>query len=131
MERNHKSPPFLAPAFLEAEPVYHTDGTVDVCITDFIPNFSEVPRKELEKIKSRHADSPFDFIDFWAVDFEWTRGHPFKHHWQDYRTRADRSLETTSTSNHEYPASGKYLACVHVVDVFGCDTEITVEVEVS
>ena len=64
MERNHKSPPFLAPAFLEAEPVYHTDGTVDVCITDFIPNFSEVPRKELEEIESRHADSPFDLSTF-------------------------------------------------------------------
>ena len=131
MERNHSSPPFLAPAFLEVEPVYHTDGTVDVCITDFIPNFSEVPRKELEKIESKHADSPFDFIDFWAVDFEWVRSHPFKHHWQDYRTRTDRSLETTSTAHHEYPAPGKYLACVHVVDVFGCDTEVTVEVEVS
>ena len=131
MEKNHKSPPFLAPAFLEVEPVYHSGGTVDVNITEFIPNFSEVPRKELEKIKSRHADSPFDFIDFWAVDFEWTRGHPFKHHWQDYRTRTDRSLETTSTAHHEYPAPGKYLACVHVVDVFGCDTEATVEVEVS
>ena len=131
MEKNHKSPPFLAPAFLEVEPVFHRDGTVDVCITDFIPNFSEVPRRELEKIELKHADSPFDFIDFWAVDFEWVYGHPFKHHWQDYRTLIDRSLETTSTAHHEYPAKGKYLACVHVVDVFGCDTEITVEVEVS
>ena len=131
MEKNHKSPPFLAPAYLEAEPVYHPDGTVDICITDFIPNFSEVPSKELEKIEKRCADNPFDFVDFWAVDFEWERDQPFKHHWQDYRTRTDRSLETTSDARHEYPGRGKYLACVHVVDVFGCDTEITVSVEVS
>jgi adenine-specific DNA-methyltransferase len=25
---------------------------------------------------------------------------------------------------------GKYIACVKVVDIFGCDTSITVEVEV-
>jgi len=28
----------------------------------------------------------------------------------------------------KYPKPGKYLACVKVVDVFGCDTSITVEV---
>ena len=76
-------------------------------------------------------ESPFDFIDFWAVDFEWERGQPFKHHWQDYRTNIDRSLRTTSTACHIYPEPGEYLACVHVVDVFGCDTEIIVKVEVS
>ena len=131
MEKNHKSPPFLAPAFLEAEPVYHNDGTVDICITEFIPNFSEVPLKELEKIESMSAENPFDFIDFWAVDFEWACDQPFKHHWQDYRTRADRSLKTTSAAHHKYPGQGEYQACVHVVDVFGCDTEITVKVKVS
>ena len=55
---------------------------------------------------------------------------PFEHHWQAYRTRKDRSLPTVS--NHEYdkyPKKGKYTACVKVVDIFGCDTSITVEVE--
>ena len=131
MEKNHKSPPFLAPAFLQAEPVYHNDSTVDIRITEFIPNFSEVPLKELEEMESMSAENPFDFIDFWAVDFEWESDQPFKHHWQDYRTRADRSLKTTSAAYHKYPGQGEYQACVHVVDVFGCDTEITVKVEVS
>ena len=131
MEKNHKSPPFLAPAYLEAELVDHPDGTLDIRLTEFIPNFSEVPSKELEKIEARCVENPFDFIDFWAIDFEWQNDQPFKHHWQDYRTRANRSLETTSTARHEYPGGGKYQACVHVVDVFGCDTEITVPVEVS
>ena len=75
--------------------------------------------------------NPFDFIDFWAVDFEWERDQPFKHHWEDYRTRVNRSLETTSTAHHKYPGCGKYTACVRVVDVFGCDTETTILVEVS
>ena len=131
MERNRKSVPFLCPAYLEAEPVYHQDGTVDIRLAKFIPHLSEVRGKELEKIKSMSSKRPFDFVDFWAVDFEWRRDSPFKHHWQDYRTKQDRSLSTISTAHHKYAKPGEYHACVHVVDVFGCDTEITVEVEVS
>jgi len=56
---------------------------------------------------------------------------PFEHHWQDYRTRKDRSLKTVSDAGFDkYPKPGKYTACVKVVDVFGCDTSITVEVKV-
>lgn len=89
-----------------------------------------MPTKELEAIKERAIKSGFDFIDFWAIDFNWQPGKPFTHDWQDYRTRKDRSLKTISDAGYEYPASGKYIACVKVVDTFGCDTSITVEVEV-
>ena len=57
-------------------------------------------------------------------------GQPFSHHWQDYRTRKDRNLKTVSDAEHTYDKGGKHTACVKVVDVFGCDTSITVEVEV-
>jgi adenine specific DNA methylase Mod len=57
-------------------------------------------------------------------------GKPFNHHWQDYRTRKDRSLQTVSDAGHVYPKKGTYTACVKVVDTFGCDTSITVEVTV-
>lgn len=130
MEVNRKSAQFFAPAFLEAEPVYlPDDGAVDIRLTKFIPNLSEVPENQMKKFKTRSIEKPFDFIDYWAVDFEWTPHQPFKHHWQDYRTNVDRSLKTTSTACHIYESPGEYLACVHVVDVFGCDTEITVKVE--
>lgn len=75
--------------------------------------------------------SGFDFIDFWAVDFDWQPGKPFNHHWQDYRTRKDRSLKTESDAGFLYPKKGLYTACVKVVDVFGCDTSITLEVKAS
>ena len=130
MNLNPKEVLFLAPAYLEVEPVYHDDDTVDISLTEFIPNFSYVPEKRLESIKNLSEKRGFDFIDFWAVDFEWAAEQPFKHHWQDYRTKGDRSLLTVSTARHEY-AAGEYLACVHVVDIFGCDTEITVKVEIK
>ena len=75
------------------------------------------------------AASGFDFIDFWAVDFDWAPGKPFNHHWQDYRTRQDRSLRTVTDCAFSYPAAGTYLACVKVVDTFGCDTSAAVPVK--
>lgn len=133
MEKNRKSPPpFLEMAVLEAEPVRRKQAgktLVDVKLTKFLPSLAEVPSKELEALKERTVRSGFDFIDFWAVDFDWTPGKPFNHHWQDYRTRKDRSLKTVSGAGHEYRKPGKHTICVKVVDVFGCDTSITVEVE--
>jgi adenine-specific DNA-methyltransferase len=135
MEKNRTSPPpFLEVAVLEAEPIYRkVKGAthVDIKLTKFLPSLAEVPSKELEALKERAVKSGFDFIDFWAVDFNWHDGKPFEHHWQDYRTRKDRSLKTVSDAGFDkYPKPGKYTACVKVVDVFGCDTSITVEVKV-
>lgn len=132
MERNRKEPPpFLEVATLQAEPVITTtqeSRTVDIKLTKFLPSLSEVPTKELEALRERAVQSGFDFIDFWAVDFDYHHGQPFNHHWQAYRTRKDRSLPTVSTLAYAYPAPGAYTACVKVVDVFGADTSITVEV---
>lgn len=135
MEKNRKEPPpFLQVAMLEAEPVYRrAEGkrVVDIKLKRFLPSLAEVPSKELEALQERVVKSGFDFIDFWAVDFDFKHGSPFNHHWQDYRTRKDRSLKTVSEQGYEYPKKGRYTACVKVVDVFGCDTSITVEVVVD
>jgi hypothetical protein len=134
MEKNRKEPPpFLEVATLEAEPVYRKDAdgrrVVDIKLTRFVPSLAEVPSKELEALQERAIKSGFDFIDFWAVDFDYKPRAPFNHHWQDYRTRKDRSLKTVSEQGYEYPKKGRYTACVKVVDIFGCDTSITVEVD--
>jgi adenine-specific DNA-methyltransferase len=114
ISREVRALPFVSPA-------------VDVKLTKFMPSLAEVPSKELDALKERAIKSGFDFIDFWAVDFEWHEGKPFEHHWQDYRTRKDRSLKTVSDAAYEYSKPGPHTICVKVVDVFGCDTSITVE----
>lgn len=132
MEKNRKGPPpFLEVATLEATPILGAlDGTktVDIRLTSFLPSLAEVPTAELEALQGRALKSGFDFIDFWAVDFDFHSGGPFNHHWQDYRTRYDRSLKTVSEQRHIYPRKGRYTACVKVVDIFGCDTSITVPI---
>lgn len=135
MEKNRKEPPpFLEVATLVAEPVYRKQNSqkaVDIKLTNFIPSLAEVPTKELEALQERTIKNGFDFIDFWAIDFDYQDGNPFNHHWQDYRTRKDRSLKTVSEQNYVYPEKGQYIACVKVVDIFGCDTSITVEINID
>lgn len=135
MERNRTEvPPFFEVALLEAAPVYRNNGkggkAVDIKLVNFLPSLTEVPSKELEALQERAVESGFDFIDFWAVDFDWKPGQPFNHHWQDYRTRKERSLKTVSDADFVYSSGSKHTACVKVVDVFGCDTSITVEIEI-
>ncbi|MBA7535221.1 hypothetical protein ES705_27474 [subsurface metagenome] len=133
MEKNRKSPPpFLEMAVLEAEPVYRGKGenrSVDIKITKFMPSLAEVPSKEIEALQERAIKSGMDFIDFWAVDFNWQAGKPFNHNWQDYRTRKDRTLKSISDAAYKYQKSVTYTACVKVIDTFGCDTSVTVEVK--
>jgi adenine-specific DNA-methyltransferase len=133
MEKNRTdAPPFFEMAVLEAEAVYSKVAgkkKVDIRLKKFLPSLAEVPVKELAALKERAAKDGFDFIDFWAVDFNWQEDRPFEHHWQDYRTRKDRSLKTTSDALFDgYLKKGIYRACVKVVDIFGCDTSIVVEV---
>jgi hypothetical protein len=133
MERNRNQVTFFEIATLEAEPVYKRNGkekTVDIKLRKFLPSLAEVPEKELEALEHRAMKHGFDFIDFWAVDFDYQDGQPFKHHWQAYRTRKDRSLPTVSNQEFGYEKVGRYTACVKVVDTFGCDTSITVPIEV-
>jgi DNA modification methylase len=132
MERNRKDPPpFFEVATLTAEPVYRmAEGKrlVDIKLTSFIPSLAEVPEKELTALQERAIRSGFDFIDFWAVDFDYHPEQPFNHHWQAYRTRKNRALPTVSDLHYSYTKPGKHTACVKVIDVFGADTSITVEV---
>jgi DNA modification methylase len=134
MEKNRKDPPpFLEVATLLASAVYHSEEgkrVVDIRLDKFLPSLSEVPAKELEALRERAVQSGFDFIDFWAVDFDYHPGKPFNHHWQTFRTRKNRALPTVSDLRYSYDKPGKHTVCVKVVDVFGVDTSITLEVEI-
>jgi len=133
MEKNRTEVTFFEIATLEAEPVYKKTArgkAANIKLKKFLPSLAEVPEKELAALEQRAIKHGFDFIDFWAVDFDYKDGQPFKHHWQAYRTRRDRSLPTVSDQDYPYEKPGNYTACVKVVDTFGCDTSITVAVDI-
>jgi len=129
MEPNRDEVQFFEAGALEARAVI-ADGRVDVELVHFSPALAEAPEKELAALRERAVRSPFDFIDFWAVDFEYAPDKPFEHHWQDFRTRKDRSLKTRSDLGWRYQTPGRHQIGVKVIDVFGVDTTTVVTVEV-
>ena len=129
MEANRREVQFFDAAALEARAIVK-GGKVEVELLTFLPALTEVPDKELSALQERAISSPFDFIDFWAIDFEHSKDKPFEHHWQDFRTRKDRSLKVISDAKYEYETKGVKQICVKVIDVFGVDTSIVIEVKI-
>lgn len=133
MEPNRTEVLFFEAAALSAEKVESWEDkqkVIDVKLTSFIPSLSEVPERELEALRERAVKSPFDFIDFWAIDFEHREDKPFEHHWQDFRTRKDRQLLTESNCRWKYKTPGKKHIRIKVIDVFGIDTTKVIEVTI-
>ena len=90
-----------------------------------------------------------DWIDYWAVDFDFasqpevitviedgkevkkrTGKYIFENEWQSFRTKSDRSLELTS-SPFTYADSGNYSVAVKVIDIFGNDTTRVFKIKVK
>ncbi len=130
MEANRDECQFFEAGYLEAKPVLKKDGKVDIELARFVPALAEAPEKEMIALRERAVKSPFDFIDFWAVDFEYADNKPFEHHWQDFRTRKDRSLAVKTDIGWKYAKKGRHKICVKVIDVFGVDTTTIVEEEI-
>ncbi|MGQ9600302.1 MAG: hypothetical protein ACUVWZ_12895 [Anaerolineae bacterium] len=105
MEPNRTEVQFFEAGYLEAKAI-KTGHKVDVELVRFIPALAEAPEAEMAALRERAVRSPFDFIDFWAVDFDWREGKPFEHHWQDFRTRKGRSLKTRTDLGWEYQTPG-------------------------
>ena len=118
MEPNRSEVQFFEAGALEARPIVK-GGKVDVELVRFTPALAEAPEAELAALRERAVRSPFDFIDFWAVDFDYSPDKPFEHHWQDFRTRKDRSLKTRSDLGWQYEKPGKHPIAVKVIDVYG------------
>jgi DNA modification methylase len=90
-----------------------------------------------------------DWIDYWAVDFDFasqpetitviedgkevkkrTGKFIFENEWQSFRTKSDRSLELTS-SPFSYADPGNYSVAVKVIDIFGNDTTRVFKIKVK
>ncbi len=88
-----------------------------------------------------------DWIDYWAVDFDfedrkeiinvveddkekeiWTGDYIFDNEWQSFRTKKNRNLELISTAKEMRP--GEYKIAVKVVDIFGNDTTKVIKVNI-
>ncbi len=88
-----------------------------------------------------------DWIDYWAVDFDfadrkeiikiiedgkekevWTGDYIFDNEWQSFRTKKKRNLDLVTVAKEV--SKGTYKVAVKVVDIFGNDTTKVMEVKV-
>ena len=167
---------FFDVGYLEVKPHQDKKGPVTVELTDFGVFYAQeeadvaaaglgngksrvvvdggqvvrVSKDKKGKVKKETLTKSWeDWIDYWAVDFDfesqkeiiaiedngnvrevWTGRYVFENQWQDFRTRSDRKLKTTSAP-HNYDTPGEYKIAVKVVDVFGNDTTKVVKFKVK
>jgi len=88
-----------------------------------------------------------DWIDYWAVDFDfasrkeiikimedgkekevWTGDYIFDNEWQSFRTKNNRNLDLVTSP--KVATKGKHKIAVKVVDIFGNDTTKVIEVTI-
>jgi len=102
-------------------------GGACIRLTSFEP---ALPLSADAALRERAARAPYDFLDYWAVDYDYSRvsnagGQPvFRHQAQIYRTRKDRRLPLQTRAS-EQPPPGAQIA-VQGVDVFGGETRALV-----
>ena len=70
-----------------------------------------------------------DWIDYWSVDFDYD-GETFINQWQAYRTKAEPKLNLRSDP-HRYDAPGAKRIVVKVIDIFGNDTTVPLDVDIA
>jgi DNA modification methylase len=167
---------FYDVGYLEVKPVQAKDGSVTVELEEFsvfyaqedadaaasglrnggsriVVDGGQVVRVAKDKkgliSKEILTKSWTDWIDYWAVDFDfesqqeivsvvtddvekdvWTGRYIFENQWQDFRTKDSREL-TRVSDKHTYDTPGEYKIAVKVVDVFGNDTTKVVKLKVK
>jgi len=140
--------------------VFYTQGSIDSVAESLKRGKSkiEVENGRIIKItktkegiieKENLTENWVDWIDYWAVDFDWqskkeivhiknektcefediwTGDYIFENEWQSFRTKKDRSIELTSIARE--CQKGKRKIAIKVVDIFGNDTMKVIEVNV-
>ncbi len=99
-------------------------NSLHIKIKDFaFANLDYIPDKIKEKIENFT-----DYIDYWAIDFNY-QDDVFHNMWQSFRTHHRRDLETQKTYTYEDP--GHYKVYIKVIDIFGNDCNILLEVEIK
>lgn len=115
---------------IDVEVVRHSDGCVDVKLTGFRMPVDALPAQNREALRKRLAESPLDFIDYWAIDFDYKPNQPFRICWYGSRSGKRKSLDTQSSCAWRYEdTSQMHLIAVKVVDVFGVEAMKIVRVQ--
>jgi len=68
-------------------------------------------------------------IDYWAIDWDYD-GIVFKSQWQDFRGNGRKAKIVATKKEHTYEKDGKHKIAMRVVDIFGNDATVIIEVKI-
>ncbi len=105
--------------------VHQNDAGLVLELVDFLPAIDEYMQSKVKGKVSKWSD----WIDYWSVDFDYD-GETFVNRWQAYRTRKEPSLMLRSDP-FQYDNPGTKRIVVKVIDIFGNDTTVDLEVDVA
>jgi adenine-specific DNA-methyltransferase len=94
-------------------------------------NLDADARKTLQQVVN---EEPLALIEYWAIDPTYD-GEVFRSVWQDYRGNTDNDSDPLRVVTEAVlpvpPVEGGRHVCIRAVDVFGFESEVTVEIEAS
>ena len=124
---------FGAPGLLTAEAyckkTLDNKKMIHARLLDFKPSFVNILNLEHSKFNF------WDFIDLWAVDFNYEPNKPFKYQWCGYRLRKAQKKLITFPTDTSFNSTGfpyeevKHSIAVKVIDIMGVDTTIVMNIE--
>ncbi|MHA1149620.1 MAG: site-specific DNA-methyltransferase [Promethearchaeota archaeon] len=85
-------------------------------------------RKKLSKKILKNITSNLDFLDYWAIDYNY-KEDVFNCMWTCYRTPKERSLSQKSPY-YRYSKKGSYIIRIKSVDIFGYDCIKDIRIEI-
>ncbi|GIU69754.1 MAG: hypothetical protein KatS3mg002_0990 [Candidatus Woesearchaeota archaeon] len=96
------------------------DNLVFIKIDKFIPKINEnVSKKDIDYIKSYFEENPFEYIEFWGIDYNYN-GEFFTY---DDIIFSDKKKKVLSiVSNKGFPKEKCGIIAIKVVDIFGKET---------
>ncbi|NMC62098.1 MAG: site-specific DNA-methyltransferase [SAR324 cluster bacterium] len=121
-----------APVFYEIplckfEVLHQLDDSYDVHIIDYVPAATINGNNRNDNLKQ----NPSDFIDMWAIDFDYIPGKHFHYDWCDFRSRGKRSLELSSSAHWKYSQAGIFTIAAKIVDVSGVETVSLQQIKIN
>ncbi|MFW9971835.1 MAG: site-specific DNA-methyltransferase [Candidatus Odinarchaeota archaeon] len=104
--------------------IHQNDNSIEVELIDYIIPFKSLLSKKVKE--NLHSFS--DFIDYWAIDFNY-QNNRFTHMWSSYRTPKNRELSLKSNF-YQYKKLGTYDIRIKSIDIFGIELEKSYKVNI-
>ena len=116
-----ESSDILSKSVVNVEIISLSHNILQVKLAEFIPTIDNYMLSKLTGQPEKWSD----YIDYWSVDFDYD-GDVFVNLWSSYRTRQESNLNLISDS-YRYRDSEVRTIAVKVVDIFGNDTSIKID----